>query len=216
MASPAATWSALIHGLSGGALLGQSIQTTTRMVEGWFLASMAGIVIGSVIGISSTARTYLQPSLEFLRPLPDSAIIPPAIALFGLGSKMVLAVVILGSLWPTLLATVQGFALVEPILKEVSRTLHLSRSAFIWKIGLPNALPDIIGGMRLSATVALILTVVCEMLAGQEGLGTAVLLVPRSYQAPDLYAGLILLGLVGLLTSYVLLLGEHFVLPWRS
>ena len=66
---------------------------------------------------------------------------------------MVLGVIVFGSVWPTLLATVQGFATVEPRLKDVAQMLHLSRAAFIWKIGLPNAVPDIVAGMRLSLTV---------------------------------------------------------------
>jgi sulfonate transport system permease protein len=127
----------------------------------------------------------------------------------------VLAVITFGSIWPTLLATVQGFALVEPTLNDVARTLHLSRPAFVWKVGLPSTLPDVFAGMRLSATIALILTIVCEMLAGQEGLGTAILLAARAYQAPTLYAGLVLLGLVGLLTTYLLILAERILLPWQ-
>ena len=216
VASPSATYLALWDGLVRGVMLSQTYDTITRMVQGWFLASIAGIAIGSIIGISRTARAYMQPSLEFLRPLPASAIIPPAIALLGLGPKMALAVITFGSLWPTLLATIQGFALVEQTLTDVARTLHLSRGGFVWKVGLPNAMPDIIAGMRLSATVALILTIVCEMLAGQNGLGTAILLAARSYHSADLFAGLTLLGFVGLATSYVLALGERVIVPWQD
>ena len=68
----------------------------------------------------------------------------------------------------------------------------------VGKIGLPNAVPDILAGMRLSLTVALILAVIGEMLSGQEGLGSAILLAARAFRAADLYAGIVLLGLVGL------------------
>lgn len=128
---------------------------------------------------------------------------------------MVLGVVVFGSVWPTLVATVQGFAAVEPRLKDVARVMHLSQAAFIWKIGLPNAVPDIIAGMRLSLTAALILSVIGEMLSGQEGLGTAILLAARAFRAPELYAGIAMLGLVGLVSSYGLLLAERRIVRWR-
>jgi sulfonate transport system permease protein len=93
--------------------------------------------------------------------------------------------------------------------------LHLSKAAFIWKIGLPNAVPDIVAGMRLSLTVALILSVIGEMLSGQEGLGTAILLAARAFRAPELYAGIAMLGLIGLVSSYGLLLVERRIVRWR-
>lgn len=213
---PAATFRSLERGIVEGALLPQTWATIERMLQGWLLASVVAIAIGSLIGVSSTARAYLQPTLEFLRPLPASAIIPVAIAVVGLSWKMVLFVVVFGSVWPTLLATVHGFAHVEPRLVEVSRLLQMSRLAFIFKIGLPNAVPDILAGMRLSLTVALILAVVGELLTGELGLGTAVLHASRQYRADDLYAGIILLGVIGLVSNYGLALADKRILAWKS
>jgi ABC-type nitrate/sulfonate/bicarbonate transport system permease component len=215
LSSPAATWDALVRGLSSGDMLDQLWGTVLRMLYGWLLASVVGIGLGSLVGISETVRAYLRPMLAFARSLPASAVIPVAISLVGLTPSMVLGVIAFGSLWPTLLATVQGFATVEPRLKDVARVLHLSRAAFTWKVGLPNAVPDIVAGMRLSLTVALILAVIGEMLSGQEGLGTAILLAARSYRAPELYAGIALLGLIGLVSSHALLLAERRIAGWR-
>lgn len=213
--SPLATWNALVRGLTLGSMADQTLGTVLRMLQGWLLASLIGIALGSLIGISPLARAYLRPTLGFLRALPASATIPVAIALVGLSPAMVLGVIAFGALWPTLLATVQGFALVEPRLVEVSRALRLSRLGFVWKIGLPNAVPDILTGMRLSLTVSLILAVIGEMLAAQEGLGKLILLAARSFRAPDLYAGIILLGLIGAVSSYALLLAEKRIVRWK-
>jgi ABC-type nitrate/sulfonate/bicarbonate transport system permease component len=136
------------------------------MAYGWLAASVAGIALGAMIGSSRLMRTYVAPSLEFLRPLPVSAIIPVAIAAFGLTQGMALFVIAFGAIWPIMLATIHGFAAVEPRLYEVARSLQMSRLAVIFKIALPSASPDILAGMRLSLTVALILAVVCEILAG--------------------------------------------------
>jgi sulfonate transport system permease protein len=213
---PAATIAALEWGLVNGDLLPQTIATINRMVQGWLLASLVAIAVGSLIGVSAIARAYIQPTLEFLRPLPASAIIPVAISIFGLNTSMVLGVVVFGAVWPTLLGTIHGFAHVEPRLVEVSRLLQMSRWEFIYKIGLPNAVPDILAGMRLSLTVALILAVVGELLTAQEGLGTAVLHAARSYRAADLYAGIILLGMIGLVSNYGLAIADKRILAWKS
>lgn len=213
--SPQTTWNALVRGLTVGTMGDQMLGTVLRMLQGWLLASLIGIALGSLIGISPLARAYLRPTLGFLRALPASATIPVAIALVGLSPSMVLGVIAFGALWPTLLATVQGFALVEPRLVEVSRALRLSRLDFVWKIGLPNAVPDILTGMRLSLTVSLILAVIGEMLAAQEGLGRLILLAARSFRAPDLYAGIILLGVIGAVSSYALLLVERRIVRWK-
>lgn len=213
---PDRAWSALLRGFSGGDLLEKLDGTLWHMALGWLLASLAGIVVGALVGSSRVMRSYVAPTLEFLRPLPVSAIIPLAIALFGLSQGMALFVIAFGAIWPTLLATVHGFAAVEPRLYEVARVLHLSRLAVIFKIALPSASPDILSGMRLSLTVALILSVVCEMLAGLDGLGHWVLLSARSFRSADLFAGVILLGAIGYVTALMMSVVERRLLAWRA
>jgi ABC-type nitrate/sulfonate/bicarbonate transport system permease component len=185
--SPEATLDSLVEGLgAGGELLAFTGATVGRMLLGWGLASALGVALGALIGSSAAARVWIAPTLEAIRPLPASAVMPLAMAIFGLSGSMVLAVVAFGAMWPVLLATVHGLAHVHPQLREVSQALHLPRRAFIWKIGLPNALPDILAGMRLSMTVSLIVSVVGEMVASQPGLGQAILLASRSFHAPHL------------------------------
>jgi ABC-type nitrate/sulfonate/bicarbonate transport system permease component len=219
--TPEATWASLVQGFSAepgmdaADLRQASGQTFVRMFVGWGLASLMGVALGALIGMSPVARDWIAPSLEFLRPLPASAVLPLAISLFGLSSGMVLFVVSFGAMWPVLLATVQGLAQVEPRLREVAAGLQLSRLAFAWKIGLPSTLPDILAGMRLSMTVSLIVAVVGEMIASQPGLGQAILLAARSFRASELFAGIVLLGALGFLSNAVLASLEHRLLRWQ-
>lgn len=212
---PPETFAALRDGLLQGELPGLLLKTVERMAYGWALASVGGVAVGALIGTAPALRAWLQPSLEFVRPLPASAIMPLAIATMGLSQAMVLFVIAFGAVWPVLLATVHGFATVEPRLVEVGRLLRMSRLAFIWKVGLPNALPDVLAGMRLSLTVALILAIVGEMLASQDGLGTAIVQAARSFRSSELFAGVLLLGLVGLLSNALLALVENRLLRWQ-
>ncbi len=218
--SPEATLASLAEGLnltgSGqGELAAFTGATVARMLQGWLLASLIGVALGALIGISPAARAWLQPTLEFVRPLPASALLPLAISIFGLSPGMVLSVVAFGAMWPVLLATVHGFAAVEPRLREVAACLQLSRGAFVWKVGLPNALPDVLAGMRLSMTVSLIVAVVGEMIASQSGLGQAILLAARAFRASELFAGIVLLGLIGFASNALLAWAEHRLLRWQ-
>lgn len=213
--SPLATAQALLDGLRDGDLLALSAGTVERMVYGWALASLIGMGLGALIGSSPPLRAWLQPMLEVVRPLPASALIPVFIALIGLSPAMVLLVIALGAMWPVLLSTVHGFAAVEPRLREVAQVLQLSRREFIFKMGLPNALPDALAGMRLSLTIALILAIVGEMLASQQGLGTAIVLAARSFRAAELFAGVALLGVIGLVSNAVLGAAERRLLRWQ-
>jgi ABC-type nitrate/sulfonate/bicarbonate transport system permease component len=213
--TPEAAFASLVDGLRDGALREQSLATVQRMLEGWLVACLLGVVLGALVGTSAAARAWLQPTLEFIRPLPASAVMPLAISIFGLGPGMVLFVVAFGAMWPVLLATLHGFASVEPRLREVAGALQLPTRGFVWKIGLPSALPDILAGMRLSLTVSLIVAVVGEMIASQSGLGQAILLAARSFRASDLFAGIALLGVIGFAANTLLALAERKLLRWQ-
>ena len=214
--SPQRTLTSLINGLVSGPLLGQTLETVERMLLGWLLASLVGIMLGALIGISRRARAYIAPTLELLRPLPASAMIPIAIAFLGFSDQMVLVVIAFGALWPMLLATIHGFAAMEPRLYEVSAVLGLTRLQIIWKLALPSAMPMIFASLRLGLTISLILAVVGEMLASREGLGQSILLASRSFRSADLFAGIVILGAIGLVGSRLLSVAERRLLRWQA
>lgn len=214
--SPARTFRTLYESFEDGSIWQPLGQTTLRMAYGWFLACVLGVALGAMIGLSRAARDYLEPLLEFIRPLPASAIIPVAIIFLGLSNEMSAAVIAFGSIWPVLLASVHGFANVEPRLLELSATLCLSRRQILVKIGIPAAMPDILAGARVSLSIALILAIVTEMQASLPGLGQNILLAQRSFRSAELYAGVILLGALGFLTNAALQAAERRLLRWRA
>lgn len=213
--SPQRAFNALVAGFENGKLSFATFETVRRILLGWLLASALGIAIGTWIGISGAARTYVMPTLELLRPLPASAAIPVAIIFFGLSDSMVLVSTGFGAIWPMLLATAYGVSTVDPRLQEVSRMLRQSKFDYLRTIALPNALPDILSGMRVGIVVALIVTVVGEMLTSRPGLGQWVILSARGFRSADLYAGIILLGLIGLISAVALGQIEQRILRWR-
>jgi len=214
--SPSRTLSELYRQLASGQLWKPLEATAFRMFYGWALASLAGVVLGAAIGFSRTARDYLEPTLEFMRPLPASAVIPAAILFFGLSNSMTVAVIAFGAVWPVLLASVHGFASVERQLMEVAAALRLSRAQLFLKIAAPSALPDILAGARVSLAIALILAVVTEMQASQTGLGQNILLAQRSFRSPELYAGVVTLGIMGFAINQAIVVLERRLLRWRG
>lgn len=198
-----------------GTLWPPLLATTQRMIVGWFLASLAGIALGAVIGLSRPARELLEPTLEFLRPLPASAMIPVAILFFGLSERMAAFVIAFGSIWPVLMSSIYGFSNVRVRLQEVSAMLGLSRMEFLQKIAIPSAMPDILAGMRSGLAVSLILAVVTEMQASLPGLGHDVFLAQRSFRSAELFAGLIMLGVLGVIINHGLEIAERRILRWR-
>ena len=190
--------------------------TLTRFFFGFALATVGGIVLGAIIGLSPRVRAYLEPTLEFIRPLPASAIVPVFIILFGLTDFMIVATIVFAALFPVLLNTVHGFKTINPRQIEVARALQLSRAATIWKIALPSATPDILAGMRLSVTVSLILVLVAEMLTGLPGIGRNITVAARSFRTADLYANLIVLAAIGYTAGVLLDLASNRLLRWRT
>jgi len=213
---PDRAWEALQRGVMTGTLVRQTAGTLQHMFFGWLVASIIAIILGSMIGMYTTARQAVTPLLEFLRPLPASAVIPLAIAFMGLSNAMATFVIAFGTLWPMLLSTIHGFSSVDPRLYEVARILKMGRIETIRKIVLPSALPDILAGMRISVTAALILSVVCEMIAGLQGLGHHIMVSARLYRSPDLFAGVMLLGIIGYLSAQMVTVAENRLLRWRQ
>lgn len=186
--------------------------TLARMLDGWALAAIAGIALGGVVGLSPRLAAYVRPTLEFFRQLPAAVVIPPAILFLGLSEQMMITVIAFGVMWPILLSTVHGFTSIEPRLREVATTLEMSDVAYFRKIALPAAMPDILAGIRISLAIALILAIVVEMQAGYPGMGRFILLAQRGFRAPDLYAGIVVLGGFGFLLNVLAARSERYLL----
>lgn len=214
--SPSRSFAELWSQIVSGRIWEPFSQTVVRMFYGWLLASVLGVGLGALIAGSRISRQLFTPTLEFLRPMPASAIIPVAILAFGLTNKMSTAVIAFGSIWPVLLAAVQGFSSVEPRLLEVADAMRMNVWDRFRKVSLPSAMPDILAGARVGLAIALILAVVTEMQASLPGLGQSILMAQRSYRTPELYAGVVMLGVIGFGASMLLQWIERCILRWRS
>ncbi len=214
--APSEIWSSLRDMMASGDLLTAVGQTWRRLLLGWFTASVLGIALGLLIGSSAITMKLLGPILEFFRPLPASAVIPLFVLALGLTDAMIVVVIAFGSLWPVLLSTTAGVQAVDRRLREVARGLELTGLQVFRYIILPAALPHIFDGLRLGVTLALVLCVVAEMITMGGGLGGEILLASRNFRSADLFAGVVLIGLSGLLLNSVIGSVQHRFAGWRS
>jgi sulfonate transport system permease protein len=212
---PDRSFAKLWEWIATGTLWSPLGDTVWRMFAGWLAASVAGIGFGALIASSTLGRRLLQPTAEFLRPLPASAILPPAILLLGFSNAMIVFVVAFGCVWPILLGAIHGFGSMDPRLAEVSKLMNFGPWQRAWKFQLPSAAPHIFAGMRVSIAIALIVTVASEMLSSQPGIGYLMLVAARAFRSADIFAGIIVLGALGFLTNYATQKLEDWLLRWR-
>jgi ABC-type nitrate/sulfonate/bicarbonate transport system permease component len=186
-----------------------------RLLAGWLAAVVAGIGVGVVIGLSSRARDYVSPLIHFLRAIPPPALLPIFIVLLGIGDGMKVTMIAFGVVWPILLNTADGVASVEPELRETARAYRIGRWDELTRIVLPAASPRIFAGLRISLSIAVILMVISELVATVNGIGFELVQAQRSFRGLDVWAIIVLLGIIGYALNQVLGLVEGRVLAWH-
>lgn len=191
-------------------------QTLWMLLIGYSTACLLGVLIGLFMAINAYAYGLLEPLVEIVRPIPKPALIPALVIFLGIGSAMKISTVALACMFPILIGTLQGVRGVDPVMTATARTLGCSRSATIWKVMLPSALPMILTGMRVSLGMGLALTILAEMLAADTGVGFLVLDLQRSFQVRSMYAWIVILAVVGLALNAIFERVEDWLVPWRA
>jgi ABC-type nitrate/sulfonate/bicarbonate transport system permease component len=188
--------------------------TLALFAAGYAFAVISGVLLGLAMGTSRTIYHLLNPLIESIRPIPKAALVPVLMLFLGFGASMQFTAVALASFFPVLINTIQGVLGTDPVLTATGRTFGLGRTAITFKIILPAALPYIFTGMRVAVGLALLMTILTEMLAGGGGLGYLVLENQRSFRIRDMYAWLVILAVIGLLINIALAHAERRFVPW--
>jgi sulfonate transport system permease protein len=191
------------------------VPSLTNLALGLALGLTVALVGGVILGLMPRTSTALHPVLELARATPVLALLPLMIAFLGIGVTSKVVLIAFGSFWPTLLNTIDGVRAVDPQVRETARTFSISRSTLVRRIVLPSASPQIIVGVRTSVSIAVVVMVGSELFGATSGIGYFVLQSQRMYATTDMWAGLLMLGLLGyglnLLTGIV----EHRALRWH-
>jgi ABC-type nitrate/sulfonate/bicarbonate transport system permease component len=191
------------------------VPSLLRMGAGYTIAAVLGIAIGLVLGMSRTARRAAGPIVEFLRSIPPPALLPFAILVIGVGNSMKVFIIAVVCVWPILLNTIDGVISVDPTLRDTTRVFGIDTRDRLWRVMLPAASPQIFAGMRTSLSLALIMMVISEMVASTNGIGYFVLQSQRTFAIPEMWSGILLLGILGYALNGIFVLVERRVLRWH-
>ncbi|WP_400158520.1 ABC transporter permease [Arthrobacter sp. BPSS-3] len=185
-----------------------------RLLVGVVAAVAIGVVGGVVIGSVRWLRALLEPTLEFFRAIPPPVLVPVLMLLMGITDSMKIAVIISGCVWPVLLNTIEGVRAVDGVLSDSAHTYGISGWARVRYLVLPSASPQILAGVRQSLSLGLILMVISEMFASSSGLGFTIVQFQRSFAIPEMWSGIVVLGLLGVTMSFIFQWAERNILRW--
>ncbi|MDP9821830.1 ABC transporter permease [Nocardioides massiliensis] len=207
-----ALWSEIQRGdiLSGvGATMG-------AYARGLGIAIVAGVLLGAALGASRTAWEFFRVVIEFLRPLPSVALIPFSILLLGVGTTTTVAMVVYASLWPILFNTYYGVKGVNQVSIDAARTFGLNRWQIFRRVQIPSAATSIVTGIRISSAIALILVITVEILTRNGGLGYYIVRMQVAIRTEDMYAGILVVGVLGYTIALIVAALERRMVFWSA
>jgi ABC-type nitrate/sulfonate/bicarbonate transport system permease component len=203
------------HGFLTETAIDQLLPSLGRLLGAWALAAAISIPVGVALGRSRHAISYVQPLIHFGRSIPATTLIPVFIVLFKFSTAMRVSVIVFGVVWPILLNAIDGARQVEPAQLDIARVFKLSRPVRLLLIVVPAAAPRIFAGLRISLSLSIILMVTSELVGATDGIGFFLSNAKKSFQLPEMWSAIVLLGILGYLLNTALLVIERRVLGWR-
>jgi len=183
---------------------------------GFVLSALVGVPIAMWIAYSRLVESFVYPLLVFSQSVPKVAIAPLFVVWFGFGViPKVIAAFLLG-FFPVIVATVQGFKSIEPDVIDLARSMGANPLKVFLKFRLPQAMPAIFSGLKVSVTLAVVGAVVGEFVGSNSGLGYVLQKANGTFDLPLMFAALVILSMIGVLLFLVLELIERWVLPWHA
>lgn len=187
-----------------------------RSLSGFTLGMLVAIPLGLIIGWFRKAEVFLYPLLQVFRNMPTLALLPVFVMFFGIGEFSKTMVILWGVLWATLLNTIAGVRNVDPQLIKAARSMGVGSLRLFGTVVLPASLPYIFAGMRISATVSILILIAAEMMGASKGLGYALFFYQSNFKIPEMYAVLIVMAVFGVTLNYTLEKVEKRSFRWRD
>ncbi|WP_298242857.1 ABC transporter permease [uncultured Bradyrhizobium sp.] len=213
--TPAAIVRAIYQLAVSGALWQHLSASLLRIGVGWLLGTGAGVVVGFAIGLSRLARSVGITFISALFPIPKIALLPLLILWLGIGEEPKIATIALGVFFSTAISVYSGVDAVPRNLIRMAQSFNVPFATIVRKVIWPGALPAILAGFRITASVALLLVVSAEMIGAQYGIGAFVLQAGNLMQTDQLLAGVVILSVFGLVVGKVIGWLETRLLHWR-
>lgn len=214
--APSSILDALAKMTSSGEIFRHLNISLVRLILGFALGAIPGLILGLAMGLFRWLRTILDPFIAFAYPIPKSSILPLIMLIFGLGEMTKIVTIALGVFFLVLINTIAGVRNINPIYLDAAKNFGAGYVDTIIHVALPGALPLIFAGLKLGLGAGLILIVIAEMVGARIGLGYLIWESWQSFSVARLYVGLIVIGLLGYLTSIIMEELEKRLVPWKE
>lgn len=187
-----------------------------RVIQAMVVSTILGIGLGLVMGWSKKVRAIVNPIFVSLRPIPPIAWIPLVILWFGVGEFSKVLLVFLGAFFPIVLNTMAGVSMVDQMYLNVGRIYKANTWQMLYHVVFPAAMPAIMAGLKIALSSSWMVVVAAEMIASKSGLGFLITRGNESYDVALVLCGMILIGVVGAILSYIFSLTERRLCPWTA
>lgn len=197
-----------------GTLLVAMGTSLLNLAAGLAIAIVAGVVLGLLIGETERLRLILDPFIHFFRSVPQSALVPLIIGALGIGAAPKIYAVAFACVWPIMLNTIDGTRGVEVGVRRVARVFGVPRMLYYRRVVLPGAMPQIVAGMRVALPIGIVVMVVSELFASNQGLGFYILNASSTFKIPEAWGNALLVGVIGYVLVVLFALFEKRALGW--
>jgi sulfonate transport system permease protein len=214
--SPLQVAEMMIQLLMSGDLLKHIASSGIRVIEGFLLAAVAGLVLGMATGLFRSFGRFAELLLQLLKPIPPIAWIPLAILWFGIGEAAKVYIIFIGAFFPILVNTLDGIRQTDFRFVELAQILEVPRWRFIKQVVLPGALPQIMTGLRIGLNISWMCVVAAELIAASSGVGFLIMDARQLSQTDVVLAGMLTMGVLGKITDDALKALEKRLITWRT
>jgi NitT/TauT family transport system permease protein len=196
------------------ALWPHTLQTLYTTLLGFGLGIVIGVLLGMLVGVSKIAYDVAYPLLIGFASIPKVAVVPIFVLWFGAGAVPAVLTAMIMSMFPIVVNVATGLATTEPELEDVMKTLRASKLDILWNVGLPRAMPYFFASLKVAVTLAFVGVVLSETVASNRGIGNVMMIASSSFDVPLVFAGLIILAVMGVSLYVIFSLIEMRVTGW--
>ena len=201
--------------MDGGLLFQHILESAKTVWLGFIAGAVIGVPLGLFMGWYKLCNRLIRPLFEVVRPIPALAWIPIVLLFLGIGTEARAAIIFFGSFVAIVINTYTGIRLTNTVLINVAKTCGASNFMIFWKVGIPSAMPLIFAGFKIAMGAAWATVVAAEMLAASRGLGYLIQIGRMFGEVGIIIAGILVIGVMGLISSWLISLVESVVLKWR-
>jgi len=191
------------------------VPSLVRMLGGFVLGGVVGVAAGVLLGLMPVLRRATNPALQFARSIPGPALALVFLVVLGTSSADKIVLIAFVGFFPVVLNTMSGVSDMEPVLGDVAKSYRMTTSQLIRHVILPGAAPKIAAGLRISLGLSFIMMILSEYVGGTNGIGHFTRGAATKFDITDMWSGMLLLGVIGVLANVVFQVAERQVLKWQ-